>query len=107
MASLGLGHSSAEPKIHRRRGKEQRGEGRVPRAVKNVARGHEEILPRVPGTHAPIGDDDDCKKDDEGERIEKHDRSATAYLRPMLMASTFLLEASNNHRLTKSVKSSW
>ena len=87
--SLGLGHSSAEPKIHCRCGKEQRGKWRVPRAVKNVACGHEEILPRVPGTHAPIGGDDDYKKDDEGERIEKHDRRATAYLRRMLMASTF------------------
>jgi hypothetical protein len=28
--------------------------------------------------HAPVGGDDDCKKDDESERIEKHDRRATA-----------------------------
>ena len=73
MASFSHGHSSAEPKIHCRRGKEQRGEWRVPRAVKNVACDHEEIFPRVPRMHAPVGGDDDCKKDDEGERIEEHD----------------------------------
>src|SRR6266567_8894227 len=38
MASFGLGNSSAEPKIHCRRGEEQRGEWWVPRAVKSVAR---------------------------------------------------------------------
>jgi hypothetical protein len=81
MAFLGLGHSSAKPKIHRCRGKEQRGKWRVPRAVKNVARDHEEIFPRVPGTHAPVDGDGDRKKDNEGERIEKHGWRATAYLR--------------------------
>jgi hypothetical protein len=65
---------SSEPKIHRRRGKEQRGERRVPRTVKNIARDYEEIFPRVPGMDAPVSGDDDYKKDDEGERIEKHDR---------------------------------
>src|SRR6266508_6731160 len=89
MLPFGLRHLSAEPKIHCRRGKEQRGKRRVPRAVKNVARDDEEIFPRVPGMHVPVSGDDDCKKDNEGERIEKHDRRATAYLRPMSMASTF------------------
>jgi hypothetical protein len=89
MAFFSHGHSSAEPKIHCRRGKEQRGEWRVPRAVKNVACDDEEIFPRVPRMHAPVGGDDDYKKDDEGERIEEHGRRATAYLRPMLIASTF------------------
>ena len=67
-------HLPAEPKIHCRRGKEQCGERRIPRTVKNIARDDEEIFPRIPGTYAPVGSDDDCKKDDEGERIEKHDR---------------------------------
>ena len=67
-------HLSSEPKIHRRRRKEQRSERRVPRTIKNIARDYEEIFPRVPGTYAPVSGDDDCKKDDEGERIEKHDR---------------------------------
>ena len=74
MASFGLGNASAEPEIHCRRRKEQGGERGVPRAVENVARDHEKIFPRVPRTHAPIGSEDDCKKDDEGERIEKHVR---------------------------------
>src|SRR5437762_13293643 len=50
MPPFGPGNLSAEPKIHCRRGKEQHGEWRVPRAVKNVARDYEKILPRVPGT---------------------------------------------------------
>jgi hypothetical protein len=74
MVSFGLAELSAKPKIHCRRGEEERRKWRVPRAVKNVARDHEEIFPRVPGTHAPISGDDDYKKDDEGERIEKHAR---------------------------------
>ncbi len=89
MSSLGLGNSSAEPKIHCRRGKEQRGEWRVPRPVKDVARGYEKIFPRVPGTYAPVGGDDDCKKGDERKRIEKHGQRAIAYLRGALIASTF------------------
>jgi len=65
-------HLPAKPKIHCRRGKEQRREGRIPRAVKDVASDYEKILPRIPGTYAPIGGDDDYKKDNERERIEKH-----------------------------------
>ena len=89
MASFSLGHLSAKPKIHCRGGEEERREWRVPRAVKNVARDHEEIFPRVPGMHAPVDGDDDYKKDNEGERIEKHGRRAIAYLRDMLIASIF------------------
>ncbi len=48
--------------------------GGFPRAVENVARNHEEIFPRVPRTHTPVGSQDDCKKDDERERIKKHAR---------------------------------
>src|SRR6266496_189284 len=87
MARFGSGHLSAEPKIHRRRRKEQYGEWRVPRAVKNVARDYEKIFPRVPRTNTPVGGDDDYKKDDERQRIEEHGRRAIAYLRGMPMAS--------------------
>ena len=62
----------AEPKIHCRGGKEQRRERRIPGAVKDVACGYEQILARIPGMDAPIGDDDDYKEDNEGKRIEKH-----------------------------------
>ena len=72
MAAFGPGHLSAKPKIHRRGGKKQCGEWRVPRAVKNVACDYEKIFSRVPGTNTPVGGDDDYKKDDERERIEKH-----------------------------------
>ena len=75
MAAFGPGHLSAEPKIHCRRRKEQRGEWRVPGAVKNVAGDHEKIFPRVPGSNTPVGGDDDYKKDDERQRIEEHGRA--------------------------------
>jgi hypothetical protein len=90
MALFGPGHLSAEPKIHGRRGKEQRGEWRVPCAIKNVARDYEKIFPRIPGMNTPIRGDNDYKKDDERQRIEQHGRRAIAYLRGMLMASTKL-----------------
>jgi hypothetical protein len=67
MASFRLGNSSAEPKIHCGSGKEQGGEWWVPSAVENVARDHEEIFSRIPGTHAPVHAHDDCKEDDERE----------------------------------------
>jgi hypothetical protein len=78
---------SAKPKIHGRRGKEQCGEWRVPRAVKNVARRYEKIFPRVPGMNTPVGGDNDYEKDDERQRIEEHGRRAIAYLRAVPMAS--------------------
>ena len=90
MAAFGSGHLSAEPKIHRRRGKKQRGEWRVPGAVKNVARDYEKVFSRVPRVNTPVRGDDDYKKDDERERIEEHGRRAIAYLRGMPMASTNL-----------------
>ena len=57
----------AEPEVHRCRGKQKRGEGRIPRAVKDVAGGDEEIFPRRPGTDTPIEDDNDYEENDEGE----------------------------------------
>src|SRR6267378_904325 len=53
MQSLCPAHSSTEPKIHCRRGKEQHCERGVPRAVKGIARNYEEIFLGVPGTYAP------------------------------------------------------
>src|SRR2546428_4919225 len=89
MASFSPGNSRSEPKIHRRRGKKQRGEWRIPCAVKNIARYYQKIFPRVPGTDAPVRGHDDRKKDYEGERVEKHRRPAIAYLRRHAAASTF------------------
>ena len=89
VASFGPGHLPAEPKIHRGGGKEQRGERRIPRAVENVARDYEKILPRIPGTDAPVRGDDDYKKDNEGKRIEEHYRSAICLSKMPPMASTF------------------
>src|SRR6266699_511135 len=59
--TLSFRNSSTEPKIHRRRGKEQRGKWRIPRSVKNIARNDEQIFSGVPGTYAPVGSDDDYK----------------------------------------------
>jgi hypothetical protein len=87
MAAFGPGHLSAKPKIHRRGEKKQCGEWRVPRAVKNVACDYEKIFPRLPGTNNPVGGDDDCKKDDERQRIEEHGVRAIAYSRGMPIAS--------------------
>src|SRR2546423_1177707 len=53
MAALGSGHLSAEPKIHRRRGKKQRGEWRGPCALKKVGRDYEKIFLRVSRVHTP------------------------------------------------------
>jgi hypothetical protein len=82
-------HLPAQPKIHCRRRKEQRREGGIPGAVKDVASDYEKILARVPGTDAPIACDDDYKKDNEGKRIEKHTGARSAYSRVALIASTF------------------
>ena len=73
MPSFCPAHLPTEPKIHCRRGKEQRREGRVPRPVKDVACDYEKIFPRIPGMDTPIGGDDGYEKDNERERIEKHD----------------------------------
>jgi hypothetical protein len=73
---LRFGHSSAEPEIHRGRGKKECGKGRIPCAVKNVAGDDEQVFPQRPGSDAPVKRDDDYEKDDESERIKKHDESA-------------------------------
>ena len=72
MSILRLADLAPEPEIHRRRGKEERGEWRVPRAVKDVARDHEQIFSQIPSTQAPVERNDDYEENDEGERIKKH-----------------------------------
>src|SRR5215475_4546042 len=69
---LNFSHLPPEPEIHRRCGKKQRGERRVPRAVKNVARDDEKVFPELPAAKAPVKRRYDYVKNDEGERIEKH-----------------------------------
>src|SRR5437016_4647035 len=72
--SLRLGNLPPQPKIHRGGGKEKRGKGWIPRAVKNITRGHEQIFSRGPGMDAPVRGHDYDEKDDEGEGIKKHER---------------------------------
>jgi hypothetical protein len=74
-----FGHLPAEPEIHRCRGKKKRGKGRVPGAVENVTGDDEQIFPCRPGTDAPIKRDDDYEKNDESERIKKHDEVRSNY----------------------------
>ena len=76
--SFCFGDLPAQPEIHRGGGKKKRSKRWIPGAVKNVARGHQQILPRIPGADAPVQGHDDHEEDNKGERIEKH---AIAYLR--------------------------
>src|SRR5205823_7409671 len=71
----------AQPKIHRGSGKKERGKRWIPGAVKNVARRHQQILPRIPGADAPVQGHYDGEEDNEGEGIEEHGWRAIAYLR--------------------------
>ena len=81
MLISGFGHLPAEPKIHRGGPEQERSEWRVPGAVKNVARGHQQILSRIPGADAPVQRHYDGEEDNEGEGIEEHGWPAIAYLR--------------------------
>ena len=74
MLISGFGHLTAKPKIHRGGPEQERSEWRVPRAVKYVARDHEQILARFPGTDRPVRADNDDEKDDKGKRIKQHAR---------------------------------
>jgi hypothetical protein len=76
-----FGDLPAQPKIHRGGGKKERGKRWIPGAIKNVARGHQEILSRIPGADAPVQRHHDGKEDNEGEGIEEHGWPAIAYLR--------------------------
>jgi hypothetical protein len=71
-----LGNLSAEPEIQRGRGKEKGGKRRIPCAVENVTGDDEQVLPRRPGSDAPVKRDDDYKENDESERIKKHGESS-------------------------------
>ena len=73
-----FGNLPAQPKIHRGGGKKKRGKRWIPGAVKNVARGHQQILPRIPGADAPGQRHHDCEEDNEGEGIEEHGWPAIA-----------------------------
>src|SRR5260370_32733553 len=72
MLIFGFANLTTQPEIHRCGGKKERGEGRIPRAVKNVAGDYEKIFPRRPRTDVPVKRDDDHEENDEGERIKKH-----------------------------------
>ena len=76
-----FGDLPAQPEIHRGGGKKKRGKRWIPGAIKNVARGHQEILPRIPGADAPVQRHYDGEEDNEGEGIEEHGWPAIAYLR--------------------------
>jgi len=76
-----FGNLPAQPEIHRGGGKKKRGKRWIPGAIKNVARGHQEILSRIPGADAPVQRHHDGKEDNEGEGIEEHGWPAIAYLR--------------------------
>lgn len=80
---------TAQPKIHRRCGKEECREGRIPRAVKDVTRDHEQVLARPPGCDAPVERYDDNKENDKGKRIKKH-YAPSAYIRASRDREQFL-----------------
>ena len=63
---------ATEPEIHRGGREQERGKWRVPCAVKNVTRDHEQVLAKVPTVQAPVEREDHHEENDEGERIEKH-----------------------------------
>ena len=67
MLIFGFGHLTAKPEIHRGGPEQERGEGRIPGAVKNVAGYDEQIFPRMPRTNAPVNSDDNYEENDESE----------------------------------------
>jgi len=79
--SFCFGDLPAQPEIHGGGGKKKRGKRWIPGAIKNVARGHQQILPRIPGADAPVQRHYDSEEDNKGEGIEEHGWPAIAYLR--------------------------
>jgi len=69
---FGFANLTAQPEIHRSGGKKERGERRIPCAIKNVTCDDEDVFAQRPGRDAPVKHDHDHKKDDERERIKKH-----------------------------------
>ena len=76
MLIFGFGHLTAKPEIHRGGREQERSEGWVPGAIKNVAGYDEQIFPRLPGMNAPVKSDDDHEENDERERVKKHGEAA-------------------------------
>jgi hypothetical protein len=72
----GFAHLTAKPKIHRGCPEQERSEGRVPGAVKNVTGYDEQIFPRLPRMNAPVGSDNDHEENDKRERIKEHGEDA-------------------------------
>jgi hypothetical protein len=70
--SRGLGDAGAEPKIEGSSGKKQGCERRIPRAIKKIAREHEEVFARGPVAQTPIRRHDNGEENDERERVEEH-----------------------------------
>ena len=76
MLISGFAHLTAKPKIHRGGPEQERSEGRIPGAIKNVTGYHEQILPRLPRTNAPVKSDNGHEENDERERIKEHGETA-------------------------------
>src|SRR5205814_7796631 len=76
MLISGFGHLPAKPEIHRGGSEQERSEGRVPGAVKNVTGYDEQIFSRLPRTNPPVKGDDDYEENDERERIKEHGEAA-------------------------------
>jgi hypothetical protein len=76
MLISGIAHSTAKPKIHRGSPEQERSEGRVPGAIKDVAGYDEQIFPRPPRTNAPVKSDNDYEENDERQRIKEHGEAA-------------------------------
>src|ERR1700730_6838358 len=72
MSIFRFANLTAQPEIHRRRGKNERDERRSPRAIESVTRMDEEIFAHLPRSDAPIRRDYDREENNEGERIKKH-----------------------------------
>jgi len=72
---FGFTYLPTEPEIHCGGRKQKRGKGRVPGAVKDVARDNEQIFPQLPTAEAPVESDDNYEKDNESERVKKHGKS--------------------------------
>ena len=69
---LRFGNLAAEPEIHRRSREKQRGERRIPRAVKNIAGDDEQIFSQLPAAKTPVEREDNDIKDNKSERVKKH-----------------------------------
>ena len=76
MLIFGFGHLTAKPEIHRCGPEQERSEGGVPGAIKDVAGYDEQVFPRLPRMNGPVNGDDDHEENDERERIKEHGEAA-------------------------------